>query len=516
MNPTLKAALAEGLPRRQFLQNLLLSAGSVSTATWLTACGSPHTGRSGSVPGIDPAFDSRFASMGPLLAANADGIQLPEGFSSRVLATFGQDVALDSGAASGLTWHSDPDGGGTFRTEDGGWIYLSNSEARDFTSFGASREQTGIFVPPANPFAGVIPPVPGLGALSVVTDILNNGPFRGGASCLRFSATGELVDAYAVQRQTTTNCSGGATPWGTWINGEEIADGLAFECSPLRDGNNDLSNPREVPHFGRKGHEMFAVDEPAKAIYHTEDVGGDDRFYRTIYSDVAWPDGGRPDYEQGLLQVLSVPAGLTAAQSGPTPIEWLNAVDDGRPQNEVYLPNSTAIPGNEGVWCLGDFVFLSNKGDPAVQNENNIWVIDTVGNTIESIFDVSDNDPAGSFVDPTEPVMSGVDNISMTDDGEMLVVEDGGFMRVMVLLPDRRTIPLMRLPHLGDPASHPSPSEVTGVALGPSGDKIYVSAQRSLADGFVTPPLAGGITYEISMPFKVNVTRPLAQALPPV
>lgn len=490
MNPILEKALADGLPRRRFLQNLLLSAGSVSTASWLTACGSPSGVRSETIPGLDPEFQSGFATMGPLQAANSDGIQLPAGFTSRTLAIYNQPVAYDSGGNSGaFLWHSDPDGGGTFSTNDGGWIYLSNSERRDSTSVipNITREQ------------------------AAATDATFGG---GGCSCLRFNAAGELVDAYAVERQTTTNCSGGATPWGTWLNGEEIADGLAFECSPLRDGNNDLANPRQIPHFGRKAHEMFAVDEAGKAIYHTEDVTGEDRFYRTIYSDTAWPDDGRPDFDQGVLQVLSVPAGLAAAQAGPTPVEWLNAVDDGTPQPDVYLPASTAIPGNEGVWVLGDFVYLSNKGDPSVEGENNIWVIDTIGNTIESIFDVSDGQPVGSIADDAEPVMTGVDNIAMTDDGEMLVVEDGGFMRVMVLLPDRRTIPLMRLPHAGDPSTHPNPSEVTGIALGPSGDKIYVSAQRSLANGVVTGPLTGGITYEITMPFTVNVTRPLAQPLP--
>ena len=343
MNPVLEKALAAGLPRRRFLQNLLLSAGSVSTATWLTACGSPSTGggAGGSTPGIDPEFESSFATMGPLQPANADGIELPAGFTSRALAQVFQEVQLDDGSSSGFVWHSDPDGGGTFRTDDGGWIYVSNTEARDFTSFGASRDQAALFVPPINPFDGLIPPVPGLGLLSVVTDILNNGPFRGGVSALRFNADGELVDAYAVQRKTTTNCSGGATPWGTWLNGEEIEDGLAFECSPLRDGNNDLANPRQIPHFGNKAHEMFAIDERGRAIYHTEDVTGQDRFYRTIYPSSAWPEGGRPDYDQGVLQVLRIPAGLTAAQSGPTPIEWVNAIDDGRKQPDVYQAETT-------------------------------------------------------------------------------------------------------------------------------------------------------------------------------
>ena len=99
-------------------------------------------------------------------------------------------------------------------------------------------------------------------------------PFAGGASALRFDRDGNLIDAYPVQRNTTTNCSGGASPWGTWINGEEIQDGFMFECSPLRDGG----EPVRLDRFGRKAHEQVAFDVGRRAIYHTEDITGEDRF----------------------------------------------------------------------------------------------------------------------------------------------------------------------------------------------------------------------------------------------
>ena len=63
----------------------------------------------------------------------------------------------------------------------------------------------------------------------------------------RVSAAQQTEIAYPVQRNTTTNCSGGPTPWGTWINGEEIVDGYMFECSPLRDGG----TPIRLDRFGR-------------------------------------------------------------------------------------------------------------------------------------------------------------------------------------------------------------------------------------------------------------------------
>ena len=108
--------------------------------------------------------------------------------------------------------------------------------------------------------------------------------------------------------------------------------------------------------------------------------------------------------------------------------------------------------------------------------------------------------------------MAGVDNISMTLDGEMVVVEDGGDMRAMVLLPDGRTIPLLRLP---GPADGANATEVTGPAFSPDGRRLYVSNQRALRDGTGVSFGMGGVVYEITMPFAVRVNPPLAQAMPP-
>jgi len=468
MSAIIRQIEAEGLSRRKFLQNLLFAAGSVPLAYSLTACGGSTGdtragGASNMGPIFDPRFQSNFATMGPLLPGNADGIQLPAGFSSRVLAVFNEPPILSNPS---YLWHSDPDGGATFRTADGGWIYVSDAEVRD-VSAGTAREQAEAIA-----------------------------PFMGGVGALQFDANGNLIDAYSVQSGTTTNCSGGATPWGTWINGEEIRDGYMFECSPIKNGGTAVRLDR----FGRKGHEMVTVDPDDKAIYHTEDAGGTDRFYRTVFSDAAWPDGGRPDMAQGILQVLAVDAGLNAARAGPTPIRWLNAIDDGRPQDQVRLAESTLFAGNEGVWYLNGFIFFSTKSD------DNIWAIDVAAATVESIYNPADG-PIGSPVDASEPPMAGVDNIAMTLDGEMLVVEDGGDMRCMVLLPNLTTIPLLRLP------GNSSVTEVTGVAIAPTGDRIYVSGQRSLRNGAPAGFRTGGITYEIQMPFSVRVDRPLAGVL---
>ncbi len=486
MNPLLKDVERKGWSRRVFLRNLLFSAGSVATANWLTACGgSGGSGGSGS----SANFVSKFSTIGPLLEPNEDGIRLPAGFTSRQLAVFGEPPVPSVDPS--FLWHSDPDGGATFRTEDGGWIYVSNSEARDQTTI-RDRDPSGEF------------------RRNLDRDTAERLPpgFGGGVSALRFDAEGNLIDAYPCQRGTSTNCSGGATPWGTWINGEEIWDGKMFECSPLRDGGEYV----ELPRFGRKAHEMVAVDAHNRASYHTEDIDpSTDRFYRTVWDSASWPFADqRPDMDAGKLQVLYVPAGIEAARAGPTPIVWNDAIDDGTPQPAtVDMVDATIFAGNEGVWCFNGLIFFSTKSD------DNIWVIDVEGETVESIYDPN-NGLAGSPFDDAEEPLSGVDNIAMTLDGEMLVVEDGGYMRCMVLLPDRRTIPLLQLP------GNPELTEVTGVAIAPSGDRIYVSGQRSRPLGVLPPEYepgspapngAGGVTYEIKMPFSVRVAPPLARAL---
>ncbi|GAB3167028.1 hypothetical protein GCM10027162_02390 [Streptomyces incanus] len=59
---------------------------------------------------------------GALGTADANGIRLPTGFTSRVIARSGQQVPGTS-----YTWHNAPDGGACY-ADGSGWIYVSNSE----------------------------------------------------------------------------------------------------------------------------------------------------------------------------------------------------------------------------------------------------------------------------------------------------------------------------------------------------------------------------------------------------
>ncbi len=395
------------MKRRDFLRlgGALAGGVLVGSALWRDALRSVALANTGS---CTPAQGGS-SPYGPLLDPDENGIMLPAGFRSRVIARANQIVPGTS-----YSWHVFPDGGATFRAPRGGWIYVSNSE--------------------------LVGPI--------------------GVSAIHFDRDGAIVAAYPILTGTIINCAGGATPWGTWLSCEEYAAGHVWECDP-----SGATPGVKRAALGTFTHEAVTVDRRRHTLYLTEDVS-DGRFYR--FRPARWKD-----LSAGTLEVAVVDsAGMVAWLPVPAP-------NDISTPTRHQVPASTPFNGGEGITHFRRHVYFTTKGD------NRVWDYDVRRECLSVLYE------AGA--DPIQQ-LTGVDNITATRRGDLIVAEDGGNMELVLISPDRIASPLLRV--VGQ-----DQSELTGPAFDPRrGDRLYFSSQRG--DG-------AGITYEVMGPFRRRVPRRL-------
>lgn len=379
-------------------REVLRAAGSVGAIAvggrWVAACVVPDP-----PPPTSTTTTTTTAGYGVLNDPDANGLRLPDGFTSRIVATTGQQVG-----STGFTWHPNPDGGACFAAGDGGWIYVSNSET---------------------------------------------GAPNGGVSMIRFASNGDITDARTILSGSGVNCSGGATPWGTWLSCEEISRGQVYECDPF-----GVQAAVTRPLMGLFAHEAVTVDHAGQMLYLTEDKpdGGLYRYRPSTY----------PDMSAGTLDILTESAGVLEWQVVPDPSAAVTST-------RLQLADTKRFNGGEGITFVGGAVYFTTKGD------NRVWRYDVAGNTLTVVYDLATT---------STPVLSGVDNVVSRPNGDLYVVEDGGDMQVVLLVGSEAVAVVQVDGAVG--------SEMTGPAFSPDGTRFYFSSQRN-----------PGITYEVSGPWRI-------------
>lgn len=401
------------ISRRRFVGTGVSAAGlfALGPAFWEALARPAETGRS---------------PYGPLGPPDANGLRLPEGFTSREVAR-----GLTPVGATGYVWHLFPDGGSTYSTEDGGWILVSNSEV-----------PTPIDLP-------IDPPI--------------GDPGDGGASAIRFDSEANIVDAYRILSGTSSNCAGGPTPWGTWLSCEETDAGLVWECDPAGEMQ-AVSHPR----MGTFSHEAACIDRRTGFAYLSEDDGAG-CFYR-------YRPKRRRDLSEGRLEVAVV------AEDGAVAWERVPDPSAASVPTRDQVPGATRFARGEGIWYDSGTVYLTTTSD------SRIWAYDTRRKRIKVLYDPElIKSPPLTDVDNITVAKRSGDLYVCEDNGgddpfDIAIITPQVDTRRGKRAPKVSRFMKLTGPQHGDPSTE-AVSEVAGVCFNPRGDRLYFSSQRAFGAG---------------------------------
>ena len=187
----------------------------------------------------------------------------------------------------------------------------------------------------------------------------------GGTTTIEVTRFGEVVHAFTSLNGTQMNCSGGPTPWGSWITCEETVNGpdvgpdfTGVSNVPLTERHGFIfevpaggqSNREPITRAGRFPHEALAVDPRSGIIYMTEDnFEIPSGFYRFIPTTNPMESGHLEN--DGRLQMLAV-RGIPNADLAVTQpmratyhVDWVD-INDPDP-TFPHTPGETAPTTND-------------------------------------------------------------------------------------------------------------------------------------------------------------------------
>ena len=389
------------LSRRQFIGRTAGAGVAVTVAGSVEAlyAAEPALGTSG--PDI---------GYGPLIEDPAGVLDLPRGFRYRILSREGT-VRPD-----GLPVPSRFDGMGVFADRRGGSRLVRNHECSPTSK-----------IPVRGPAEFTYDPA---GA--------------GGTSTLRVDRHGRASEHISLAG-TAINCSGGRSPWGSWLTCEETEDkagtngytkdhGFIFEV----DAHDERRNRHPVPlkAMGRFQHEAVAIDPRTGIVYETEDafVAPLGSLYRFL------PNRPRGCYGSlragGELQALHVPglADMSTIQEPGTTfrgIEWMTVPDPLATTESVraqdYPKQLTGGYKLEGAWwgvrerCVYFVSSFARTELGSVRNhDGQVWRYDPRRNTLRLEIVFTRPTPG-----PENPEFDAPDNICMSPYGGLMMCEDG-------------------------------------------------------------------------------------------
>ncbi|WP_093699655.1 alkaline phosphatase PhoX [Streptomyces sp. 2231.1] len=396
---------------------------------------------------------------GPLQPDPLGLLDLPRDFHYKVLSREGDPLRSGEGMVPG-----NHDGMAAISSRYGGVLLVRNHENRS----------TGR-IP--------VPIVPGL-----VYDPMG----KGGCTALTLNNNNDVLAERVAICGTVQNCSGGRTPWGTWLTCEETEDkagtngytkdhGFIFEVDPAEPHH---SGAVPLTAMGRFPHEAVAVDPLFGVVYETEDAtqAPFGLFYRFTPTR---PLAGRGSLRAGgRLQAMRVPGvpDLSAVQDTGTTfdgIEWVNVPDPLAAQTPVRLQDFgprgiTHAQKLEGCYWGGRSVyfvssFARRSQGSAADHFGQVWRYDPILHRLSLVIIFGPN---------TDVQLPGEspDNISLAPTGGLMLCEDGaGDQYVFGITRRGEVYPMARgRQNIGTPQA-PEYGEFAGVTFSPDSETMYVN-----------------------------------------
>eukprot|EP00535_Pseudo-nitzschia_heimii_P013021 CAMPEP_0197200236 /NCGR_PEP_ID=MMETSP1423-20130617/34294_1 /TAXON_ID=476441 /ORGANISM="Pseudo-nitzschia heimii, Strain UNC1101" /LENGTH=497 /DNA_ID=CAMNT_0042654111 /DNA_START=408 /DNA_END=1901 /DNA_ORIENTATION=- len=234
-----------------------------------------------------------------------NSLLLSEGLEARIIAETGKPVPYSGGSSSRLNFHIFPDAGATFTDtrwwNEGGWIYVSNSEAKNES--------------------------------------------EGGVGAITFDKYGSIVHYRMVLENTHINCGGGRTPWNTWVSCEEVEfSGQIYQVDPTG------QRPSERMTIGSSGGrwESFAYDirERKKPRFFTTEDHNKGCTRRFTPEVIHWGgDEWKMLHEVGIIDYLFVHP--NANRTGGN-FEWIDDLEVAKNNARAFYPQSEGIDIQDG------------------------------------------------------------------------------------------------------------------------------------------------------------------------
>jgi secreted PhoX family phosphatase len=387
-------------------------------------------------------------------------LDLPENFIYRVVSSLGDRMS------DGASVPDKADGMGCFDLGDGQLALVRNHEL-------VSTDDSG-------------------GAFAMGFGSKDGGFVPGGTTHVILDAkTLTVTDQFRSLGGTIRNCSGGVTPWNTWLTceesttgpGREFGEGLVknhgwvFEVPANARG---LIAPEPLYALGRFNHEAACVDPETGFVYLTEDRD-DSVLYRFIpkQSDQL-AMGGRLQ----AMQVVDAPdlrnwSAASLRPGGVSAVNWLDLDDVESPNDDLRhrarAKGASLIARGEGIhMAQGEAYICSTSGGAA-----------RLGQILRlHLSDTGEQDRLELFFESVSTRQFNFgDNLTVAPNGHLVVCEDqytekvDNFLRGIT--PEGHAYPLARLR---------LQTELAGACFSPDGTTLFVNVYAPTKTLAITGP----------------------------